>query len=90
LRTIAAGTSEPPEVTAFSDDRSVVAKLGCSVMATSIVGTAISAVALYVPMQFEGEPRVERFLVDQRGVRGDRSEHRDDTAGRCGTEDRPR
>src|SRR3954452_14644337 len=35
--TKAAGTVEPPEQMALTDERSVVAKEGCSIMATSIV-----------------------------------------------------
>src|SRR5215212_1414176 len=46
--TSAAGTVEPPEQIAFVDDRSVVAKDGCSSMATSIVGTPIIAFPRYV------------------------------------------
>ena len=38
-RTSAAGTVEPPEQIALTDERSVVAKAGCSSIATSMVGT---------------------------------------------------
>ena len=37
--TSAAGTVEPPEQIALTDDRSAAAKAGCSSIATSIVGT---------------------------------------------------
>ena len=42
-RTSAAGTVEPPEQMPCTCDRSVAAKLGCSIIATSMVGTPIMA-----------------------------------------------
>ena len=39
VRTSGAGTSDPPEQIASSCDRSVVSNDGCSISATSIVGT---------------------------------------------------
>ena len=45
-RTSAAGTVEPPEQMPCTCDRSVAAKLGCSVMATSMVGTPTMALPL--------------------------------------------
>ena len=41
VRTSCSGTSDPPELIALSDDRSVVPKAGCSIRAMSIVGTPI-------------------------------------------------
>ena len=42
-RTSASGTSDPPEQIDCALDRSVSAKAGCSIIATSIVGTPIIA-----------------------------------------------
>jgi hypothetical protein len=60
-----AGTVDPPEQIALTDDRSLVGKVGCSSMAISMVGTPIIALSVHRNMaplfSFIGQGPVRAF-----------------------------
>ena len=78
--TNAAGTVEPPEQIALTEERSVVANDGCSSIATSMVGTAEHRVAAIGLEQLEHETRLERLQQHLRRRLRYRAEHAADAA----------